>query len=166
MSASGQACFFAALSRPSKENSRGGERFRLGVFLLAFIALFSRLLYKDAYSDATSDATRGEYYKQGLSWTLASLTGRARICFDNALQTPDESAESKTGRVQNWGFPSYKLASRGMLLGMGNKDRRSREAKKPKKKTPKFAPPRRNSSQPTHVISTVTNPEKPPIGSQ
>jgi hypothetical protein len=63
-------------------------------------------------------------------------------------------------------FPSYGLAIRGMLLGMGNKDRRSREAKKPKKKTPKFAPPRRDSSQPTHVISTVTNPEKPPTGSQ
>ena len=53
-----------------------------------------------------------------------------------------------------------------MLLGMGNKDRRSREAKKPKKKIPKYAPPRRDSSQPSHVISTVTNPEKPPTGSQ
>jgi hypothetical protein len=52
-----------------------------------------------------------------------------------------------------------------MLSGMGNKDRRSREAKKPKKKTPKFAPPRRDSGQPTHVISVV-NPEKPPTGSQ
>jgi hypothetical protein len=53
-----------------------------------------------------------------------------------------------------------------MLYDMGNKDRRSREAKKPKKKTPKFAPPRRDSSQPTHVISPIATPEKPPTGSQ
>jgi|ERR1700752_4606440 hypothetical protein len=73
---------------------------------------------------------------------------------------------SETEAPPKWTWPSYGLAIRGMLLRMGNKDRRSREAKKPKKKTPKFAPPRRDSSQPTHVISTVTNPEKPPTGSQ
>ena len=66
----------------------------------------------------------------------------------------------------NADISSHKSATRGMLSGMGNKDRRSREVKKPKKKIPKFAPPRRDSSQPTHVISTVTNPEKPPTGSQ
>jgi hypothetical protein len=48
---------------------------------------------------------------------------------------------------------------------MGNKDRGGREKKKPKKTTPKFAPPKRDVGQPTHVISTI-NPEKPPTGSQ
>ena len=52
-----------------------------------------------------------------------------------------------------------------MLSAMGNKDRRSREKKKPKKTTPKIAPPRRDFGQTTRVIS-VTNPEKPPAGSQ
>jgi len=52
-----------------------------------------------------------------------------------------------------------------MLWGMGNKDRRSREAKKPKKKTPKYAPPRRDTSQPSHVVSTAMTPEKPPTAS-
>jgi hypothetical protein len=52
-----------------------------------------------------------------------------------------------------------------MLFGMGNKDARRREVKKPKKKTPKYAPPKRDVSQPTHVISVI-NPEKPPTGSQ
>ncbi len=53
-----------------------------------------------------------------------------------------------------------------MLWGMGNKDRRRREAKKPKKQTPKYAPPKRDAGQPAHVISTAINPEKPPTGSQ
>jgi len=52
-----------------------------------------------------------------------------------------------------------------MLLGMGNKDRRSREAKKPKKKTPKYVPPRRDTSQPSHVVSTAMTPDKPTTGS-
>ena len=60
---------------------------------------------------------------------------------------------------------SHKSATRGMLLAMGNKDRRSREAKKPKKTTPKLPPPRRDSGQTTRVIS-VTTPDKPPAGSQ
>jgi hypothetical protein len=34
-----------------------------------------------------------------------------------------------------------------MLFGMGNKDSRRREAKKPKKKTPKLAPPKRDVNQ-------------------
>ena len=52
-----------------------------------------------------------------------------------------------------------------MLGRMGNKDARGREKKKPKKTTPKFAPPKRDSGQPSHVISTIT-PDKPPTGSQ
>jgi hypothetical protein len=91
--------------------------------------------------------------------------GRNKDAFRPKSQRPmnalPENPPTATGHNS-----SHKIATRGMLLGMGNKDRRSREAKKPKKKTPKFAPPRRDSSQPTHVISTVTNPEKPTTGSQ
>ena len=40
-----------------------------------------------------------------------------------------------------------------MLSGMGNKDRRSREKKKPKKTTPKIAPPKRDFGQTTRIIN-------------
>lgn len=82
-----------------------------------------------------------------------------------ALKVEAELGKSlRLGRF-DWTFTSNKLASRGMLWCMGNKDRRSREAKKPKKKTPKYAPPRRDTTQPSHVVSTAMTPEKPPTGS-
>jgi hypothetical protein len=54
-----------------------------------------------------------------------------------------------------------------MLFGMGNKDARRREAKKPKKKTPKLAPPTRDGHPiVTHTVSTPATPQKNPAGSQ
>jgi len=45
-----------------------------------------------------------------------------------------------------------------MMLAMGNKNARKREIRKPKKKTPKQAPQRRDANQiVTHIV-------KPPTG--
>jgi hypothetical protein len=89
----------------------------------------------------------------------------------SAAQLPEGAGHLYKYRIQMGtarsplGASSYGSAACGMLSDMGNKDRRSREAKKPKKTTPKLPPPRRDSGQTTRVIS-VTNPEKPPTGSE
>jgi hypothetical protein len=50
---------------------------------------------------------------------------------------------------------------------MGNKDKGGREAKKPKKKTPKLAPPTRDGHPiATHTVSTPATPQKNPTNSQ
>jgi hypothetical protein len=54
-----------------------------------------------------------------------------------------------------------------MLFDMGNKDARRREAKKPKKKTPKLAPQSRFAHPiATPTVSTPATPQKNPTDSQ
>ena len=80
---------------------------------------------------------------------------------------PEDTAGTGVGTGATL-FPSWKPgAIRGMLSAMGNKDRRRREAKKPKKKTPKLAPPTRGGHPiVTHTVSTPTTPQKNPTNSQ
>jgi hypothetical protein len=54
-----------------------------------------------------------------------------------------------------------------MLFDMGNKDKGRREVKKPKKKTPKFAPPSRYAHPiATPSVPTPATPPKNPTDSQ
>jgi hypothetical protein len=77
-------------------------------------------------------------------------------------------------RVESWiaaqvdFFPPWKThASCGKLFGMGNRDARRREVKKPKKKTPKLAPPSRYVHPiATPSVSTPAAPQKNPPNSQ